>query len=151
MKTVILYDTKKGCTKKCAEYLHEKVPNSELFTLQTFDTSLQNYDSVILLSPIYVGQVRKGMKKLIEAHRSELLQRPLSIALCGMNKDGFDETIQLSFDKEIREHAAIHLVGGAYYFDKLNFLEKMVVKKIAKVSQSSEEINYEELNKVAQQ
>lgn len=151
MKTVIVYDTKKGCTKKCAEFLHEKLPSSELFNVQTFDRSFETYDSVILLSPIYIGQVRKGIKKLIEAHHSALLQRPLSIALCGMNKDGLDETIQLSFDEKIREHASIHLVGGAYYFDKLNFLEKMVVKKIAKVSQSQENINYDILERVALQ
>jgi len=39
-------------------------------------------------------------------------------------------------------------VGGAYYFDKLNFFEKIIVKKIGKVKETLEEISLDKIDKL---
>ena len=35
MKTLILYNSKKGFTLKCAEYLHNEIKDSDLFSIDS--------------------------------------------------------------------------------------------------------------------
>jgi menaquinone-dependent protoporphyrinogen oxidase len=148
MKTLVIYESKKGCTKKCAEYIHSKTQMSTISSLKDFNDSLENFETIIVLSPIYMGQVNKGIKEFITNNKSSVLNKPTTIGLCGMNKEGLEDVIQLNFDEDIRNHATIKLVGGAYYFDKLNFLQKLIVKSIAKVKSSVEEINYKKMDDI---
>lgn len=37
--------------------------------------------------------------------------------------------------------------GGEYDFEKMNFLEKMVVKKVAKINQSTSKVDHEAIRK----
>ena len=55
------------------------------------------------------------------------------------------ETAQKQFDEaypaELRDHAtASGFFGGAFNFERMNFLEKAIVKKVAKVSESVSKI-----------
>ena len=48
------------------------------------------------------------------------------------------EVIEMNFSEEIRNHAKIKYVGGAFQFKKMNFLFKAIVKKLAKTDQDKE-------------
>ena len=48
-----------------------------------------------------------------------------------------------NFDEDILDHAVIKYVGGGYHFEKMNFMERFIVKRIASVSESFERIREE--------
>ena len=61
-----------------------------------------------------------------------------------------DKQFQDSFPVELREHSrASALFGGAFYFDKMNFLERAVIKKISGIQETVEKIDTEEIKKIA--
>jgi len=41
------------------------------------------------------------------------------------------------------------IFGGEYNFDKMNFVEKLLVKKIAKVSESISNLDYDSIDRFA--
>lgn len=61
MKTLILYTSKYGCTKDCANYLKSKLgQQTDIASLDYFQTTdLQHYDWIILGGSIYIGKIQK--------------------------------------------------------------------------------------------
>ena len=58
MKILILYKSKHGTTKQYAEWLLESFPDAEIATIDGFHLNrLTNFDSVILGSSVYAGNV----------------------------------------------------------------------------------------------
>ena len=147
MKSLILYDSKTGCTKKCATYIHIQ-NNAEMLHINDFKDNIDNYDKIVLLSPIYMGQIKKTIKSFIDIHHDQLLTKKLTICLCAMNMDEYEVMLENNFDQDILSHANIVHAGGAYYFDKLNFIYRFIVKKITGITKSTETIKYDILDKI---
>lgn len=150
MNKILLYTSKTGSTKKCAEYIVND-RSVEMHDITSFNGSLDDYDTIILGSPVYIGQIAKVMTEFIKANEDLLLNKELIIYLCSMNQDTYEEMINLNFSEEIRNHANIVNVGGAYYFDKLNWFKRFVVKKLAKVTETTESYNYSNLDTIRKQ
>lgn len=146
MKSIILYESKHGCTKTCASYIKEKKHIDEITKVSDFNGDLKDYDRIIIGTPVYIGQINKKIKNLINDHKALLLKKELDIFICGMNEEGYEEMLIMNFDEDIRNHAKITHAGGAYDFDKLGWLSKLIVKKIAKVDHSVEHIKYEHMD-----
>ena len=148
IKTIIIYTTKKGCTKKCAGIIQKKIDNSEIICLDDLYPNLDAYQNVIIGSPVYIGMINKKIKNFIIENKTKLLDKQLKIFLCGMNKKEEENTIKANFDEEIIDKTKIAFVGGAYYFDKLSFFEKLIVRLIGKTKTSIEDINLENIDKL---
>lgn len=147
MKTIILYESKHGCTEKCANYVKNK-NDVDISRISTFKENITTYENVIIMGPVYMGKINKIVLDYLNKFKDELLLKQLSIIICGMNSEGFNEMIKHNIDEVLRDHAEILYGGGAYYLEKLGFIQKRIVKSIAKVTQSSEHINYENLDKI---
>lgn len=150
MNKLLLYTSKTGSTKKCAEYIANDT-NVELLEVSNFKGSLDSYNTIILGTPVYVGQIDKVLSEFIKTNEDLLLNKDLIIYLCCMNQDTYDEMINLNFSEKIRNHAKIINVGGAYYLDKLNWFKRFVVKKLAKVTETTESFNYSNLDIIRKQ
>lgn len=146
MKTVILYSSKKGFTKKCAEYLHKEISDSDIFTLEEKNIDYNQYDKILLGAPIYFGGISKEVLAFITEHKDILLKKKLGMFYSGMNKDEFDKTVKQCLPSDIYYHSTVVRAGGAYYFEKLNFLQRLIVKKVAKVYKTTEDFEFEKLN-----
>ena len=146
MKTLVLYASKYGMTKKIANIVVRHRTNVHLFNIKKFTGSLNDYDEIILGTPVYAGTINKDIKKILNSYKSELLSKKLSVFLVGMNPDNENEVIKMNFDEEIINHANIKYTGGAFQFEKMNFLFKMIVKKIAKTDQSQEMILHDNID-----
>ena len=138
MKTAIIYESKKGFTKKVANLIHENLSDSVISNTSTFDKSIE-YEHYVLLSPLYYGQLNKKIKEFIELNLGVLLRNKVTIIFSGMNVKEFDNIFEMNLSKDLLAHAEIIHAGGAYNFKKLNFLEKFIVKKVAGVKESFEE------------
>jgi menaquinone-dependent protoporphyrinogen oxidase len=57
-----------------------------------------------------------------------------------------------AFPEELRKYAsAIGIFGGEFNFERMNVIEKFIVKKIAKVNESVSKISEESINQFVEQ
>lgn len=148
MKTLILYNSKNGATEKCAKYLADNSTDIDLFNINKFNGNLKDYNHILIGTPVYIGRYNKLIKAFISDNVNTLLDVDLSIFVSSMNKNETEEVVIANLSKEIIKHANIYHVGGAYYFEKLNWFYKLVVKKIAKINETKEAFDYDVLNKI---
>lgn len=145
MKSLILFGSKYGTTETCANKLKGYM-NGEVEVLNINKASnvlLDDYDKVIIGSPVYAGMFNKGIKAFIENNKSELMNKKLGLFMCCMS-DGkkITEQFEANVPKELLEKAKImESLGGEFKFSKMNFFEKKIIKMISKKDKSLGEIN----------
>lgn len=145
MSTCIVYMTKHGCTAKTASMLRELLRDDvALFDLKEHaHPDIAPYDTVIVGGSIHAGKIQKGVRRFCEDERDSLLQKTLGLYICHMEEG---ETAEREFGEAypaaLRSHAAATgLFGGEFDFEKMNFVERTLVKRIAKVSRSVSRID----------
>ncbi len=154
MKTVIIYATKHGCTDKCAYTLaNEMEINATVVNLETErNINITEYETVIIGGSIHAGMLNKKVKSFIDKNLDILSKKKLGLFLCCMYEgEKALEQFQNVFPEIIRNRAVAHgLFGGEFDFDKMNFLEKAIVKKVANVEHSMSNINYANIKAFAE-
>jgi len=154
MKTAIIFATKHGCTDKCAQTLSNELDSlNKIINVELGDNiNLSDYDKVILGGSIHAGMLNKKLKSFIAKNSEELLGKKLGLFLCCMYEgEKALEQFQSVFPEQIRNKAIAHgLFGGAFDFDKMNFIEKAIVKKVANVEESVSRINYSNIKSFAE-
>jgi menaquinone-dependent protoporphyrinogen oxidase len=138
MDTAIIYASKHGTTAKVADKIARQIEegNVKIFDLGTDKiTDLHSFDTVILGTAIYAGTPMKAMRRFCENHRNLLLEKNLGLFVCGMEPDESkqQQETENAYARELRDKAfAVQFLGGEFLFETMNFLEKMIIKKIAK-------------------
>ena len=144
MKTLIIYASKKGSTKTCGEMLKQKLNGEvQIISINSINTvSLETYDKIVLGTPIYAGMFNAALKKFIEEHEALLTSKPSFLFICSM--DGTLQDTYLSNNlspNQLQAFKAITHCGGAFYFTKMNFIEKFIIKKIVKTKEPDRKID----------
>lgn len=142
MKTLIVYASKYGATKKCADLLKNKI-SCDCIQVNSI-TSIEDYDYIILGSCVYVGKVHKDMHTFYEKFKDQLFLKKTSIYLCGLSREEekVQKVLQDNFSLEFLQHLTSYAcVGGILNFPKMNFFEKQVIKMINKESKLIEKID----------
>lgn len=148
MRTLVIYESKHGSTKKCVDYIISNKINIDIYKASIFDGNLSDYNQILVASSVYMGQFQKSIKQFFVHYEDILLDKPLHIIYCGMNKAEIENVPSQNMSSKLIEHANIQHVGGAYNFKSMNFLERFIVKKLAKVKDSLEDIHYDKLNQI---
>ncbi len=151
MKTLIIYATKHGCTEKCASKLKDRI-DGEIDLVNVRNSSeidLTNYDTIIIGGSIHAGKIQKKIKNLCRDSLKTLKEKRIGLFLCCMEegetaRNQFNEV----FPEELIKHAtATGIFGGEFNLEKMNFIERGIVKKIAHVNKSASKIDQEAINK----
>ena len=150
MKIIILYTSKYGTTEAVAVSIAEKLKETkdvELFSLnKNIPLNINEFEMVILGSSVYMGQVSKKMKVFCKEHESVLLQKKIALFVCGMDPDKEIQKKELkdAYPELLQQNAiAAEFLGGAFLFEKMNFFERAIIKKIAKTTTSIQQIDWE--------
>lgn len=148
MSTAIIYISKHGTTEKIAELLKSKLEpdQTQLFNMKkTKLIELENYDTIIIGASIHVGSIPKILRQFIANNISILLKKKIALFLVCMLKDEKrEEQFNNAFPSELRKISMVNgLMGGEFNFNKMNFLERAIVKKIAGKSSNVSEIDYD--------
>lgn len=151
MSTIIIYSTKHGTTEKVAEVLAEQL-DADTFRLEyereVPPGKINNYDTIIIGGSIHAGNIQKEIKEFCEKNEDALLKKKLGLFMCCMQRDKEQQEFDNAFPKTLREHSKANgLFGGEFIFEKMNFIEKFLVKKIAKTNKTVSELNYEAIEK----
>ena len=153
MKTAIIYATRHGCTEKCAMELANQLPrHAALINLdQSTDINLQAFDTIILGGSIHAGSLNKKLSKHIEKYRDVLDRKNIGLFLCCMEEgEKAEEQFENAFPDYLKSKAiAKGLFGGEFNFEKMNFFEKAIIKKIAKTDQNVSKIKYSTIEEFA--
>jgi menaquinone-dependent protoporphyrinogen oxidase len=151
MKTLIVYATKHGCTEKCAYRLKENLSGEiELANLKNKPKHrIEEYDTVLIGGSIHAGRIQKSVPKFCKTHLGSLLKKKIGLFICCMEKgEKAEEQFGKAFPKELQDHAkAKGCFGGALDFDKMNFIEKAILKKVANIEKSISDISEKSIQK----
>jgi len=155
MKILIVFATKHGCTEKCVNKLKDKL-TGEIDTVNLKNSSqinVSNYETVIIGGSIHAGKIQKKVRKFCQSYLSILIDKRIGLFMCCM-EEGEKATNQFNeaFPDELIQHAsATGIFGGEFNFEKMNFFERYIVKKIAKIDTSISKISEENINKFISQ
>ena len=83
MKTAIVYATKYGCTKECAEilktYLHGEV---NILSAKADKINLSQYDAVFIGGSVYMGKIQKEITQFCKRNLKQLLHMKIGLFVC---------------------------------------------------------------------
>ncbi|MBV1758053.1 MAG: flavodoxin domain-containing protein [Dethiosulfatibacter sp.] len=154
MKTLIAYASKYGCTEKCAKLL-EKELNGDVTLLNLKKNSsadLNAYDNIIIGGAIYISKIQKEVTEFCKSNLDGLSQKNIGLFICGMQeKEVIATELNSNYPPELLEIAvAKDCFGGEFILEKMNFLEKTIVKKVSKTTASKSEIDEDAIRHFAQ-
>ena len=138
MKTLILYESKMGFTKKCADYLHTKIIDNDIYDIEDKKYKLKDYDRILIGAPIYIGEIEKTTKDFINNNKLLLLEKELGLFCAGMNSEEFHIAVQDSLPPNIFYHADIVHCGGVIDYKRLNLREKFTIWRRLRIRKSQE-------------
>ena len=151
MKTLIAYSTAHGCTEKTAEELKGLLGGEViLFNLKkNFNLNLTNFDRVIIGGSIHAGQIQKRVKEFCSHNLETLKTKELGLFICCMEQgETAHKQLLAAFPEELHEAAKSTAVfGGEFDFEKMNFLQKFIVRKVSRVNESTSKIDYQAIHK----
>lgn len=152
MSTLILYATKHGTTKTCALELQNLLSDhTDVCPVEQKEIDLTGYNQIILGGSIYMGDINRKLKSFLKKHNDQLEAKIAGLFLCCMYKDEkAEEQFHRAFPENLRNKAIAHgIFGGAFNFEKMNFMEKKIIKKVADVEKSVSLLNKEALQDFA--
>lgn len=151
MKTLIVYATTHGCTEKISAQLKNDLGGDvTLVNLKKeSNPSIKEYRRIIIGGSIHAGQIQKRVQNFCATHLDELKKKNLGLFICCMEEgETAQKQLNDAFPEELHRNAkATASFGGAFDFEKMNFLERMIVKKVAHVTQSTSKVDFEAVHK----
>ena len=143
MQTIILYATKHGGTREIAQRIASKIPGSEMHDLkQSPAPSLSQYDCIIIGSPLYAGAIRKEVKAFLLQSAEALQKKRLGLFLSGLSPEEKKTFFEANYSPEILQSAkAKGFLGGIYDPKKAGFMERFLMKAIAKQKDYADKID----------
>ncbi len=150
MKTLIVYASSHGTTEKVAKIIREKLDSTtvqiiNLKSKQKID--LSNYGTVIVGGSIHAGGIQSEVKKFIKENTIILMQKKVALYLCCMNEPEERKEFDANYQELLRNHSVYNaIVGGEYKFEKMNFIEKFLVRKISGVNSTVSKLRYTEID-----
>jgi menaquinone-dependent protoporphyrinogen oxidase len=152
MKTAIIYATSHGSTEKVAKQIQSELgeANTQLFNLKASKSiDLSPFEQVIIGGSIHAGQVQGKVKKFCKQNMVDLLQKRVALYLCAMNEADFDLEFNTAFPELLRNHAvSCKVVGGEFLVEKMNFFERLIIRKISGITQSVSKIDEEKVKEL---
>lgn len=145
MKTLLVYATKHGSVATVAEKLQRHIDSMVIVNCKDEKTiTLNEFDTIILGASLYAGTIQSEMKKFIASHEAILRTKRIAVFLCAGEYNY--KTFTANFPAWMMEKAVVHdTLGHAFYFEKMNFLERTMVKAISGKKQTEEHFDEEKI------
>jgi menaquinone-dependent protoporphyrinogen oxidase len=145
MKTLIIYASRHGCARRAAEKIGEAFGDGvEICDVrQSAQFKLDQFERVIIGGSIHIGKIQSRIRNYIEKNLAQLLEKQVGLFICHMAEAAeAEQEFTNAYPQQLIEHAAaIGLFGGEFNFEKMNFVEKYMIKKVGKVTESVSRIN----------
>ena len=145
MKYLIVYMSHHGTTRKVAFQLADDLGIDETTVVDLNSQhvpDLTPFDTIIIGGSIHAGQIQRRISDFCISNRSDLLSKRVGLFICAMESYEMKAEFDTAFPEWLRNHATAHgLFGGELLLDKMNFLEKIIVKSIYGVKTNLHELD----------
>lgn len=113
MRTLILYATKSGASRECAELLAKKIADCSICDMAKQIPDIASFDTLIVGSGVRMGKIYKPAKNFIEKHMDVLLSKKTALYFCNAYPDTLQETIKKNIPQKLIDRAVcIKSLGG---------------------------------------
>lgn len=137
MKTLIVYASKTGTAKQCAEALANRIPDARLCDLSVEKPDPTGYDVVVLGGSVRMGMIHNDMRQYAQGCKDMLKDKTLGIFItCGYDELA-DKIITNNLPEELVSAAKVKMSFGGEMditkqkgFDR--FVCKMSIKELKK-------------------
>lgn len=141
MKTLIIYTSKTGTTKKCANLLKEKLNDVDIANIKSLNNDLNSYDLIIIGTPIRIGLIDKNIKKFLINNLDILKTKKTAYFICCGFKENYLKYFEQNFPQELLDSALIYdTFGGELNLEKQKGFDKFIVKMVSKNNPHKEDI-----------
>lgn len=141
MKTLIIYASKTETTKKCANLLKEKLNDVDISNIKSLNIDINNYDLIIIGSPIRMGLIDKNIKKFLINNLDILKSKKAAYFICCGFKENYLKYFEQNFPQELLYMALIYdTFGGELDLEKQKGFDKFIVKMVSKNNPQKEDI-----------
>ena len=153
MKTVIIYYSKHGTTEKVAGIIGNYIgAETELISLkERCNPDIEPYDMVILGTSVYTGRPGRLMDKFCKRNGALLAKKTTGLFICCMNGEHEVEELANAFPEYLhKKSVAEAILGGEFLFDKMNFTERFITRRIARIYSSVSNLRYDAIREFAE-
>ena len=113
---------------------------------------IRTYDRIILGTAIYAGSPNRKVTQFCQNNQPLLEQKVIGLFICCMNEEQEAEEMNKAFPEFLQRLSIPKaILGGEFQFDKMNFIERFLTKKIAKVNSSVSKLRYDAINEFTSQ
>ena len=155
MKTVILYASRYGTARQCAQDLAKLLEGEvEVFDIEheSRKVNLSEYDQVICGGSVYIGSVNAALRQYCIHRAEELSSKRLGFFICGLSQgEQAEKDLQNAYpDRLLSQAAATGIFGTVMRPGRLHVFDKLIIKMVRKQMELdrylTEEGNYSTLD-----
>ncbi len=155
MKTMIVYSSKYGATENCAQLLMEKLGEDTMsINLSNGESpKFDDVDTIMVGSSIYAGKMRPDIIKFITENEHILKNKEFGIFL-SCKDEGAEALsyIEQNLPEWVQHHAFVKsALGHEINLEKMNFIERSILKMVFKVKTSYSKLNQMEMDRVVEE
>jgi menaquinone-dependent protoporphyrinogen oxidase len=145
MKTLIVYMSHHGTTRKTAQWLHQRLGIRSTVIVDLEKDSLPDlaqFSTVLIGGSIHFGHIQKKLHRFCEENLDILLSKKIGLFLCFIDRENSVKEFNHAFPVKLQDHAcAKGFFGGELLFSQMNFLEKLATKPIGRNDEPVTELN----------
>ncbi len=133
MKVLIIYATRGGVSRECAQMLRDKLESSFEVTLCDIEDGAplpDGFDIAVLGGSIRMGKLNKKLKHYIKDNIHTLNNMQTAVFLCCGFTENFDDYVSFQVPKTLVPSLGIHCFGGELKPNKLKGMDKFIVKMV---------------------
>lgn len=133
MKIAVVYSTRGGTVRDCAELLAREMKNDrvDLFEIGVSEPDYEDYDICVVGFPIRMAKAEKKARQYLKKNAEILKKMKTAYFLCCGFVDCFDEYVEKCIDKDLRDRAvAVYCLGGSLDPDRFKGIDRIIVKAV---------------------
>lgn len=150
MKTLIIYATKNGSVKEVAQLIRKEL-TGDIKMVDMREEAVEDiseFDTVLIGSSIYFGQIDRRIKNFIFLHRPEILHRKLGIFIMAgeSKKELLERQLKDAIPNDLYKSAlCVSVIGSEIKLKKFSWLVRFILIYIKKVKSSYKDIDKEKI------
>lgn len=147
MKSLIIYTSKTGATESCAKKLKEQLKDCTMENIDNLKEDINQYDLIIIGSPIRMGMIDKRIKKFLLNNREKLKAKKTAYFICCGFHENWKKYYEENIPKDLLESAVVYdSFGGELDIEKQKGFDKWIIKMVSKSIEEDKKIEILEEN-----
>ncbi len=133
MKILIVYATKGGVSRTCADMLSEKLQQQHEVTVCNVEDgapSPKDFDVAVIGGSIRMGKLNKKLKTYIKDNRETLAAMPAAAFICCGFPADLEDYIETQLPRNLTFSLGVHCFGGEIKPEKQKGIDKLVLKMV---------------------